>query len=102
MMRCVQGKRHCRNHVLGSQGKSGLIAPRLSPVLDFAPWAISSVAERFLHTEEATGSIPVSPTIPSDFLNIRPPGPCLSAPAQSCRFLDRIMNVGYTSQQLTD
>ncbi len=27
-------------------------------------WAISSVVERFLHTEEATGSIPVSPTIP--------------------------------------
>ena len=26
-------------------------------------WAISSVVERFLHTEEATGSIPVSPTI---------------------------------------
>lgn len=26
-------------------------------------WAISSVGERFLHTEEATGSIPVSPTI---------------------------------------
>ena len=33
-------------------------------MLDFRPWAISSVAERFLHTEEATGSIPVSPTIP--------------------------------------
>jgi hypothetical protein len=27
------------------------------------PWAISSVGERFPHTEEATGSIPVSPTI---------------------------------------
>ena len=26
-------------------------------------WAISSVGERFPHTEEATGSIPVSPTI---------------------------------------
>ncbi len=26
-------------------------------------WAISSVVERFLHTEEATGSIPVSPTM---------------------------------------
>jgi hypothetical protein len=25
--------------------------------------AISSVVERFLHTEEATGSIPVSPTM---------------------------------------
>ena len=31
-------------------------------MLDSARWAISSVAERFLHTEEATGSIPVSPT----------------------------------------
>jgi hypothetical protein len=25
-------------------------------------WAISSVVERFLHTEEAAGSIPASPT----------------------------------------
>jgi hypothetical protein len=37
-------------------------------MLDFAAWgAISSVVERFLHTEEATGSIPVSPTIPLFF-----------------------------------
>jgi hypothetical protein len=26
-------------------------------------WAISSVGERFLHTEEVVGSIPTSPTI---------------------------------------
>ena len=32
-------------------------------MLDSAQWAISSVVERFLHTEEATGSIPVSPTM---------------------------------------
>jgi hypothetical protein len=31
-------------------------------MLDYSLWAISSVGERFLHTEEATGSIPVSPT----------------------------------------
>src|SRR6476469_8373862 len=48
------------------------IAPLRIPMLDFAPWAISSVAERFLHTEEATGSIPVSPTILSNLLNISP------------------------------
>ncbi len=34
-----------------------------TPVLERrGTWAISSVGERFLHTEEATGSIPVSPT----------------------------------------
>ncbi len=33
-------------------------------------WAISSVGERFPHTEEATGSIPVSPTISSFFGNL--------------------------------
>jgi hypothetical protein len=34
-----------------------------STMLDCLAWAISSGGERFLHTEEATGSIPVSPTI---------------------------------------
>ena len=34
-------------------------------------WAISSVGERFPHTEEVTGSIPVSPTISSFFTERR-------------------------------
>lgn len=38
------------------------IEPAEGHMLDSARWAISSVVERFLHTEEATGSIPVSPT----------------------------------------
>ena len=52
-------------------------------------WAISSVGERFPHTEEATGSIPVSPTISPSFTGrrrsslrsfptrsaVKPPGP---------------------------
>ena len=42
------------------------VEPFESAMLDSTPsWAISSVGERFLHTEEATGSIPVSPTIMS-------------------------------------
>lgn len=35
----------------------------MGPLVDCLLWAISSVGERFPHTEEATGSIPVSPTI---------------------------------------
>ena len=50
-----------RTIFLASVVESVAISPdhvRLRPVR-----AISSVGERFLHTEEATGSIPVSPTI---------------------------------------
>ena len=65
-------------------------------MLDSPRWAISSVAERFLHTEEATGSIPVSPTIPLIFHD----NPFLvslkTALAQTRRFLDRSGNLGYT------
>ena len=42
------------------------VDPIYGLMLDFPPlWAISSGVERFLHTEEATGSIPVSPTMVS-------------------------------------
>ncbi len=47
-------------------------------------WAISSVAERFLHTEEATGSIPVSPTILGS-----PPPAALFPPTQNDKFVDK-------------
>lgn len=62
-------------------------------MLDSAKWAISSVVERFLHTEEATGSIPVSPTTspfqtPQLTVFIRVVGAAL--------ILDRTSVVGYT------
>ena len=37
-------------------------------------WAISSAAERFLHTEEVAGSRPASPTNSYDFLKLSDPG----------------------------
>ncbi len=40
----------------------GFVVRNPQAVLDSGAWAISSVGERFPHTEEATGSIPVSPT----------------------------------------
>jgi hypothetical protein len=51
------------------------------------------------HTEEATGSIPVSPTIPSNLLVFLVPRPQFCPLAQTRRFLDRIWNVGYTFHQ---
>ena len=55
--------------------------------------AISSVVERFLHTEEATGSIPVSPTMLSleSLSSHRDAG--FSPKVES---LDRTQDVGYT------
>ena len=65
-------------------------------MLDFAPMAISSVAERFLHTEEATGSIPVSPTISLNFHGNSPSFRSRRPPAETRRFLDRTTTLGYT------
>src|SRR5262247_4016873 len=65
-------------------------------MLDSAPWAISSVAERFLHTEEATGSIPVSPTTPSRTKIIIKS--LVYFGAKRASFLDRNARVGYTSR----
>ena len=55
--------------------------------------AISSVVERFLHTEEATGSIPVSPTIFSLLARISW-YPMRNAP--KAEILDRTQEVSYT------
>ncbi len=77
-------------------------------VLEFGPLfglgpdrAISSVVERFLHTEEATGSIPVSPTMLPSALPFYPMRNVdLSRNERTPRILDRNEGVGYTSDCL--
>ena len=74
------------------------VDPIYGPMLDLPPWAISSGVERFLHTEEATGSIPVSPTMTLPLLDpsLAYKTACVLLP-EPLPILDRILEVGYTS-----
>jgi DNA-binding CsgD family transcriptional regulator len=59
--------------------------------------AISSAGERFVHTEEVTGSIPVSPTV---FLQVR--GPKFDQPGRSCNIRASVCAVStLTDRELT-
>ena len=60
----------------GAESKAPAVLPRYAEVLRSElpkakldkPWAISAAVARFLHTEEVTGSNPVSPTNTFSFL----------------------------------
>ncbi len=65
-------------------------------MLDSRPWAISSVGERFPHTEEATGSIPVSPTIVSYHLS----GPIATLHWTKTRTGDRLNPVAESQREV--